>query len=217
MRPPKSPAGAAASPRPRKCRKCGQVHERCSGHVKRSDPPRPCMRWPRKGERACRQCGGNAPAAKAAGVRARAEAAAVEAVARLGVSRQIPPQQALLEEVWRTAGRVAWLEAKVGDLGEAGFFVSTMFGPTPNAWEGQLRVERQHLARVSVDAIRGGAIETQVEIAKDIGQRVGVWLDAIVRDLGLDEEQRAAAWASGERNLRLVAGGHTSDVAVAAG
>lgn len=154
----------------------------------------------------CGRHGGKAPQVRAAAERRVAAAEAEAAVARLGLPRQVPAAQALLEEVWRTAGRVAWLEAKVNAMGEDAFFVSTMFGPQPNAWEGQLRLERQHLTRVCVDAIRGGAIEAQVEVAKDIGQRVGAWLDAITRDLGLDAEQRAQAWRAGERHLHLVAG-----------
>ncbi len=186
-----------------------EAHDRCGGHNRQGGP---CRLHPVPGTEepgvpgVCGRHGGKAPQVKAAADRRVAAAEAAAVVARLGLPRQVPAHQALIEEVWRTAGRVAWLDAVVTQHGDGGIFVSTAFGPKPSAWEDALRWERQHLAQVSVAAIRGGAIEAHVEIAKDMGQRVGAWLDAIVADLGLTAEQRRAAWVSGERHLHLVAG-----------
>jgi len=190
----------------RPCQECGQVHEWCSGHAKHSDPKRPCNARPKAGHKACRRHGGNTPQAAAKAERVLAAQAAEVEVARLGLDRRVPPGQALLEEVWRTAGRVAWLERKVAENGEDGLFVSTAFGPQQNAWDTLLTQERRHLVVASSAAIKGGAIEAQVEIARSLGERVGAWLDAVTADLGLTQEQRARAWEAGERHLHLVVG-----------
>src|SRR5438445_284324 len=45
-----------------------------------------------------------------------------QAVVTYGLPREVDPSQALLEEVHRTAGHVAWLAAKVAQLDEADLF-----------------------------------------------------------------------------------------------
>jgi hypothetical protein len=95
----------------RRCRKCEQIHQRCSGHKKHTDPPAPCMAWPRKGGRACDQHGGATRTAKAAAARAAADQAAADQ-ARAALRRLDAPAPVgnELEELRRIAGEArTWL------------------------------------------------------------------------------------------------------------
>lgn len=63
--------------------------------------------------------GGRAPQVVAAAQRRLDAAAAAEAVATFGLPREVDPLQALMEEVHRTTGYVAWLESLISLLPEA--------------------------------------------------------------------------------------------------
>lgn len=60
----------------------------------------------------CKLHGGSTPTHR----RAAQQEAAAEAVATYGLPREVDPLQALLEEVYRTAGHVAWLERVIRGL-----------------------------------------------------------------------------------------------------
>src|SRR3954466_6759952 len=59
----------------------------------------------------CRKHGGSTPT----GIKYGQRVAAEEAVKSYGLPREIDPDQALMEELWRCAGHVAWLGAIVGE------------------------------------------------------------------------------------------------------
>lgn len=65
------------------CKDCGQVHQRCDAHKKRTGKTEPCMRWPEKGGTVCRICGGGAPQVKAAAARRMFEATTAKNVAAI--------------------------------------------------------------------------------------------------------------------------------------
>src|SRR4051794_592389 len=93
------------------CAKCGQVHTRCGGHRKRDGAP--CRRQPRTGAPVCLVHGGGAPQVKAAADRRVREGRARRDVETFGLPVEVDPAEALLEEVQRTAGHVAWLSEQV--------------------------------------------------------------------------------------------------------
>lgn len=95
------------------CSRCGQRHTGCTGH--RKSDGQPCRRPCRPGE-VCNSHGGAAPQVRAARARREQEAAAATAVATLGLSIDVSPTEALLEEVRWTAGHVHWLRGKVQEL-----------------------------------------------------------------------------------------------------
>ncbi len=106
-------------PRPTResCPRCGEVHERCTGHVDDEAGLRPCRRWPLRGAEVCTSHGAAAPQVrKAAGRRVVRDAALAEA-ARLGGSLDIDPLDALLGQVREAAANVEVLRAAIADLG----------------------------------------------------------------------------------------------------
>lgn len=75
-----------------------------------------CRSYAIQGATVCRMHGGNAPQVKAAAKRKLERQAAEVKVARLGLPRAIDAHAALLEELHRTAGLVAWLGQQVSAL-----------------------------------------------------------------------------------------------------
>lgn len=103
------------------CEKCGQRHDRCTGHVD-SLPDgtvidlRPCTKWPRKGAPVCQKHGGNAPQIIAATERRLEESKIRAAVDRLGLSVEISPVESLLQAVYEASGNVEFYRMLVQQL-----------------------------------------------------------------------------------------------------
>lgn len=134
-----------------------------------------------------------------------------EAVAMYGLPREVEPQVALLEEVWRTAGHVAWLAAKVGvhqedeDLVFGLTSATSMVAPDgtlvpferkeeakPNVWLALYYKERQHLVDVCRVAIAAGIAERQVKLAEQQGKLIAQVLRGALEDLGFDDDEKVA-------------------------
>ncbi|MFG1826735.1 hypothetical protein ACGFIJ_30005 [Microbispora bryophytorum] len=106
---------------------------------------------------------------------------------------EIEPAVALLEEVRRTAGHVAWLGAKVAEMDEddlvwgvteeveksSGEFpgTDTTKAAKPNVWLQLYRDERKHLVDVSAAAVRAGVDAAIVKLT----QQQGVLLAEVIR------------------------------------
>jgi len=102
-----------------------------------------------------------------------------------GLPRDIEPAVALLEEVHRTAGHVAWLGAKVRGMDEgdlvwgvteevdkgSGEFTGTdtTRKAVPNVWLELYHRERKHLVEVSAKAIAAGCSERLVRLQEQQG------------------------------------------------
>ncbi|MGI5155791.1 hypothetical protein [Microbispora sp. CA-102843] len=150
----------------------------------------------------CKLHGGSTPNH---GTAARQEIAR-QAVVTYGLPREIDPAAALLEEVYRTAGHVAWLGAKVAEMDEddlvwgrteavekaSGEFpgTDTTRAAKPNVWLELYRQERKHLVEVSAAAIRSGVdaalvrlTEQQAAILAGVVSRTAGALLAAVVDL----------------------------------
>jgi len=127
------------------------------------------------------------------------------------------PQTALMDEVQRTAGHVAWLGAVVAELqhdgdgyievaNEAG---ERVFVPRsglkqldaggrherPSVWVELYQTERTHLARVCKMAIDAGVSQALVDIARENGRSLGEWVRNVLfdPDLQLTETQKEVA------------------------
>lgn len=155
------------------CPRCGITHERCKGHNTHGAP---CGLWPMNGQEVCRKHGGASPQAKAAAEKRLAEVAAVVAVKSFGLPIDVDPHTALLQELARTAGAVAWLDAVVRGIKpknvtwgktqvkQGGEDWGTTSAAGVNTWVQLWQSERKHLLDVSKACIAAGIEEKRVEL-----------------------------------------------------
>jgi len=118
---------------------------------------------------------------------------------------QITPEAAILAEVHRTAGHVAWLEQQIRAVApedliwgttkikEGGDDRGTTQEAVPHVLLKLYQQERAHLAKVCADAIRCGIEERQVKLAESQGVLVARALRAILDGLNLTAAQKALA------------------------
>lgn len=157
-----------------------------------------CLRWAAPGCTVCVKHGGGAPQIRAAGQRKLAEEHARKTAAGLGLPRRVNPHQALLEEVHRSAGVVAWLDAEVAHLDS-----------DHAATSGVVRYygdERDRLVRAGKAAVDAGVSERLVQLEEDKGRLVAELLMRIFADgeLGLTAVQQQAARVVAARHLRAL-------------
>ena len=162
----------------------------------------------------CKLHGGATPTHLRAAQRREAE----RAVASLGLPREVEAHTALLEEVHRAAGHVAWLAEVVGQLDKSQIVhgitrtVQAADGTrtvearaTVNVWVRLYQEWHDRLVRVSKLAIDAGVAELQVRLAEKQAQQLAAVIRAILTDLGhdpADEQVRDVM------RLRLTEGGH---------
>lgn len=152
----------------------------------------------------CKWHGGNSKSLKVAA--AREEAAELVRVLRAGQPFIIDPDQALLGEVHRTAGVVAYLENLIGSqLNVDDIIYLTEEGYKPRAWHDVWLKERAHLAKVAKMTLEAGVQERAVKIAEEQGQLLATVIKNILGDLALTPEQRAQAPGIVHRHLTAVA------------
>lgn len=191
---------------------------KCSG--RRSNGER-CTKWPMKGQAVCRNHGGASPQAKAAAERRLQSADAERAVATFGLPREIDPRDALLEEIYRTAGAVDWLHQQVIRLEadqvtwgkseevdkQAGEFpgLDVTHKAAVNVWVELWQKERKHLVDVSKAAIAAGLEERKVRLAEQQGAMLASVIKNILGDLDLSPEQQSLVAEVVPRHLRAVA------------
>jgi hypothetical protein len=164
----------------------------------------------------CKLHGGSTPDHKNA---AKVEIAR-RAVVTYGLPREVTPDVALLEEVHRTAGHVAWLGEVVAGLEQdelvfglaevvdkgAGEFpgIDQTAKSAPSVWLDLYQRERAHLVRVSKAAIDAGIAERQVRIAEQQGQMLAKVINRVLDALDLTGEQKARVPEVVPRILRSI-------------
>lgn len=112
------------------------------------------------------------------------------------------PIQALLDEVSRTAGHVAWLQARLS--------IWTMntdveIPASQKGWLDVYQYERMHLTRAAKVAIDAGVAQKQVALAEAQGQMLANAVNAILDGLNLSAEQRVLVPQLVPQVLRAVA------------
>jgi hypothetical protein len=186
------------------------------------------MRFPKGGVAVCPRHGGHAPQVIAAAERRNKEAAASLAVVTYGLPREVAPDVALLEEVHRTAGHVAWLADVVGQLEREEVTwglaeetdmpggedkdggVLTKHKAGVNVWVQLYQQERKHLAAVCRDALAAGIAERQVRLAEQQGALLAGAVNRILDGLGLSKEQWERVPQVVPVVLRAITGGEPS-------
>lgn len=169
------------------------------------------------GEGPCKLHGGSTPSvAKGSHLRL-VERKARAVMETYGLPIETSPADALLAEVHRTAGHVAWLQQRVADLEEhdvvwgttqiktGGQDGGTTEAAEPHVWLRLYQQERAHLVKVSAEAIRCGIEERRVKLAESQGALVAGVIRAILGDLSLTPEQQAMVSEVVPRRLRELA------------
>ncbi len=112
----------------------------------------------------------------------------------------VTPWQALLEEVKRTAGEVAWLDHKVGEAPDDEALES---GGTHHMWMIERQKQRMWLGRVAKMALDAGVAERLVAQMEIEGQLIAKAIMSTLTDpaLGLTESQLEAARGIMRREL----------------
>lgn len=165
----------------------------------------------------CKNHGGSTPS----GRRYAQTELAKRAVQTYGLPREVAPDVALLEEVHRTAGHVAWLQQKVADIEHddlvwgkveevdkgAGEFtgVDITYRAQANIWLDLYQRERKHLTDVCKAALSAGIAERQVKLAEQQGTLIAQVITRILDDLSLSADQRALVSEVVPRHLMAVA------------
>ena len=141
----------------------------------------------------CRLHGGNT----ASGVAYAGRELAADAVRNYGLPVDIDPHTALVEELQRSAGHVAFLHAKVQSLPEA-----EMEGPVggaqggipehkPSVWIQMYNAERKHCAEIAAVCIKAGIEERKVRVAEQMGQVFAEAIRGILTDLDVIDHPKA--------------------------
>lgn len=145
-----------------------------------------CRQSKMRSTQRCYRHGGKAPQVQKAARRRERLAKVTQAVNTYGLPLDIDPERALLQEVQRTAGHVAWLAEKVQSLDEDALIwgrtaVTTEVEAGPegrrvsrtereeaqaNIWVDLYMRERKHLADVTRIAIGSGIEQRKIEIAQ---------------------------------------------------
>lgn len=118
------------------------------------------------------------------GIKAAQRIAATNAVATYGLPREIDPWMALLEEVHRTAGHVAWLGLQVAEQN------ASLQDIAVAPWLGLYQAERAHLVRVARAAVEVGVAERQVRLAEAQGALLATVMRGILDELGHADDPR---------------------------
>ena len=194
---------------------------RCTARSKQSGEQ--CKRFATPGGKTCVMHGSSTRKAQAKAKRVRDEAKARAAVVTYGLPMEISPADALLQEVHRTAGHVAWLHARIHDFdpddltwgvtsatvkttGQFPGTDTTTSAAPPVLLELYAR-ERKHLVDVCAAALRAGVDERRVRLAEQQGDLLATVIQAILTDLKLTAAQQKLVPTVVPRHLRAVAGG----------
>ena len=201
------------------CGKCGQAHGRCTGHNRAG---KPCGRNKVPGLNVCDMHGGKTPVAVAAAERRLQERAALTALESFGVPVVVDPHTALLQELHRTAGAVAWTGAIVAELDrkalvwgitkekDGGDDAGTTREAKPNIWYELWARERKHLVEVAKACVSAGIEERRVRLEERDARMVVSKFDAAVAKVGLaDEQAYELKVAFAEEFLAVEAGGQS--------
>jgi hypothetical protein len=141
------------------------------------------------GEGRCKLHGGLTPGAVATGQRRAAE----RAVATFGLPRTVDPHTALIEELHRTAGHVAWLHERLTTGDEDGLVQQEGGGEftdpydRPSVWLSMYQAERATLTRVAKTCHDVGIEERRVRLVEDAGREFASFARGLAAGLGVQD------------------------------
>jgi hypothetical protein len=104
----------------------------------------------------------------------------------------VDPHTALLDEISRTASVVRFLNDKMQEFRDMGWTDDMIMaqktfqsGIKPSVWMELFQIERDHLVRTCVAAIKAGVAERKVQIAERQGQLIASMMFSFIHDLEL--------------------------------
>lgn len=106
---------------------------------------------------------------------------------------EISPQEAIVQELNRTAGHVEWLRRELAEGEKSDLYqISERTGRNPDVWVALYQEERKHLLRVAKEAVAMGIEERRVALEEEKGKLIAMVLQAFITDpeLALTPEQR---------------------------
>jgi hypothetical protein len=185
-----------------------RAHERCIGHVRvgtSGAKVRPCDQYPVAGILRCRRHG------RVTG-KTESDARLMAAAVTFGSPLAISPHAALLEELYRTNGHVAWLANKIGELDERSLVWGTASQLTrplntgkdgedetatvtelkeearPSQWYALYISERKHLASVAEMCVRANIAEREIRVIEAQAVVLAQVIQLVISDarLGID-------------------------------
>jgi len=198
------------------CERCGQPHPRCTAHNRAG---KPCGHVPEPDQTVCRLHGGRAPQAIAKAEERRRVAEASSQVMTLGLSIETTPDQALLDELYRTAGEVAWLDSKVRQLDDENLIWGITREKTggddhgvtreakPNAWYLLWHNARDRLVKVAEACKKANIEERRIQLAEDQGRAIAGAVIRILGRLELTDAQQALVPVVVPQELRAITSG----------
>ena len=199
------------------------AREKCRARSKSTGQQ--CGNWAVEGLTVCRIHGGATAAAKAKAARAVERAGAEAAARQFGILIDTSPQQALLDEVQRAAGMVAYYGARVEEIAneDAGKLVrgitkienregfqpgrTSTVEPGVHVWVTLWNEERDRLTRVAAAAIRAGIEERRVELAEQQGLMIAAVIRRILGRLELSPSQQVLVGEVVPDELRALGAG----------
>lgn len=138
---------------------------------------------PHPGSGRCKWHGGNTSAGKTAAARE-----AGLALIKYTDPIEVDPTTALLQELYRTAGHVAYLDSKIA---EWELDTSKEIPDAQQHWMKVHLVERAHMAKVAKTALDAGVAERQVRLAEQQGMVLASAIEKILERLELTPAQFA--------------------------
>jgi hypothetical protein len=120
---------------------------------------------------------------------------------------EIDPHEALILEVERTAGHVAYLQLETEALDPSDFENRDHFDLKYKQTLGLYRAERKHLVNVCQAALNAGVEERRVKVAERTGAAIVKILEGVLADLGLSKKQKEKAPEIVRRHMTVLEGG----------
>lgn len=186
------------------------MREICGATKRNGDPCGRTPGWgtPHPGYGNCKNHGGCTPN----GIKHAAEEAARDAVQRYALPREIDPHDALIEELERTAGWVAFLNEQVQAISEVNDMRQLKGGgkdgipeEVPHIWIQMLKDERIHLVNVAKTCVAVGIEERRVKMAEEQGQLMAQVVRGILADLDIPLSPEVQTVV--RKNFTLIQGG----------
>jgi hypothetical protein len=118
---------------------------------------------------------------------------------------ELDPTTALLQELYRTAGHVQYLDQQIG---EYELKTDEEIPDHQRQWMTVHMVERQHMAKVAKLALDAGIAEREIQLAEQQGMILASAIEAILEALELTPSQSALIPSVVPRVLRNISVSH---------